>query len=298
MPFLTDDEIASQPECWERGAELVPEVAGMLPADGERVAFIGTGTAWQIAQSMAALRERAGRGFSDAWTPSEFPHARSYDRLVVLTRSGRTTAINRLLRQLDGTVPSLAFVGDMVHETSPTAELAGASIDLSFADEASVVQTRFATTALALVRAWLGEDLGRVVEDAREALQFRLTDEMVDSEQVTYLGHAWTLGLAGEAAWKFRQCAQSWAEAFPIGEYRHGPIAVAEPGRLVWSFTESPRGLAAQVRAAGAEYLEHDRDPMAELIIAQRLAVARAMKLGLNPDAPRNLHRTIILDEE
>lgn len=294
MPFLTDDEIISQPQCWRAAGELAPEVAGLLPADGERVAFVGTGTAWLMAQSIAALRERAGRGESDAFTAREMPRGRRYDRVVVLTRSGRTTDLNRLLSDVRGQVPTLAVVGDA---TTASAELADATIDLSFADEASVVQTRFATTALALVRSWLGHDMGSVIADAEDALQFRLTEAMADTEQVTYLGREWTVGLAEEAAWKFRQCSQSWAEAYPAAEYRHGPIAVAEPGRLVWMLGEAPRGLAERVSATGATFVDHHRDPMAELIIAQRLAVGRAMKLGMSPDQPRNLARAVVLDD-
>jgi fructoselysine-6-P-deglycase FrlB-like protein len=59
--------------------------------------------------------------------------------VVVLTRSGLTTDMNRLLRDLRGHLPTLAVVGDVRVETSPSAELADAVIDLSFADEASVV---------------------------------------------------------------------------------------------------------------------------------------------------------------
>ncbi|GAB3711571.1 SIS domain-containing protein [Mariniluteicoccus flavus] len=294
MPFLTDDEIISQPECWETAGALAADVAGLMPADGEKVAFVGTGTAWLMAQSIAALRERAGRGESDAFTASEMPRERRYDRLVVLTRSGATTDLNRLLDDLRGVMPTLAFVGDT---TTASAELADEVVDLSFADEASVVQTRFATTALALVRSWLGHPLDRIIADAHDALQFRLTEEMADTEQVTYLGRDWTVGLAQEAAWKFRQCSQSWAEAYPVMEYRHGPIAVAEPGRLVWMFGEAPRGLADQVAATGATWVDHHRDPMAELIIAQRLAVGRAMKLGMSPDQPRNLQRAVVLED-
>lgn len=294
MPFLTDDEILSQPECWQQAGELAPEVAGSMPRDGEKVAFVGTGTAWLMAQSIAALRERAGRGESDAFTASEMPRERRYDRLVVLTRSGATTDLNRVLRDLRGVTPTLAFVGDTATES---ASLADEVIDLSFADEASVVQTRFATTALALVRAWLGQPLDRLLDDAQQALELRLTEELADTEQVTYLGHRWTVGLALEAAWKFRQCTHSWAEAYPAREYRHGPIAVAEPGRLVWMFGDAPRGLADDVAATGATFVDRDLDPMADLIVAQRLAVARAMKQGLSPDRPRNLNRAVVLDD-
>lgn len=298
MSFLTGDEINSQPECWQRAAELLPGVREVLPTDGERVAFVGTGTAWFMAQAMAALREGAGMGESDAFVASEMPRSRRYDRVVVLTRSGLTTDVNRLLRDFHGHVPTLAVVGDVRQETSPSAELADAVIDLSFADEASVVQTRFATTALALVRAWVGHDLTKVVAEAEEALQVRLTEEQVDLEQITYLGRAWTIGLAHEAALKFRQCTQSWAESYPAMEYRHGPIAVAEPGRVVWMFGPTPYGLADRIRQTGATLVESRRDPMAELIVAQRLAVGRAMKQGLSPDLPRNLTRTVVHDDD
>lgn len=298
MSFLTGDEINSQPVCWQQAADLLPGVRGLLPADGDRVAFVGTGTAWFMAQAMAAVREGAGMGESDAFVASEMPRTRRYDRVVVLTRSGLTTDINRLLRELGGRVPTLAVVGDVSVETSPSAELADAVVDLSFADEASVVQTRFATTALALVRAWAGQDLTRMIAEAEEALVAPLSEDHVGVDQITFLGRNWAVGLAHEAALKFRQCSQSWSESYPAMEYRHGPIAIAEPGRMVWMFGPTPYGLAERIRSTGVEFVESRRDPMAELIVAQRLAVARAMKQGLSPDLPRNLTRAVVHDDD
>ena len=37
-------------------------------------------------------------------------------------------------------------------------------------------------------------------------------------------------------------------------------------------------------------------DPMAELMRAQRVALARARAKGLDPDQPRNLTRSVILE--
>jgi hypothetical protein len=34
---------------------------------------------------------------------------------------------------------------------------------------------------------------------------------------------------------------------------------------------------------------------MADLVLAQRVAVARAIRLGVNPDQPRHLTRSIVL---
>jgi fructoselysine-6-P-deglycase FrlB-like protein len=79
-------------------------------------------------------------------------------------------------------------------------------------------------------------------------------------------------------------------------DYRHGPISIAQPGRLVWAFGEVPEGLPAQVSETGAEFIWSDVDPMADLIRAQRLAVARAEDRGMDPDQPRNLTRSVILE--
>ena len=81
-------------------------------------------------------------------------------------------------------------------------------------------------------------------------------------------------------------------------EYRHGPISIATPGRVVWHLGEPPAGLAADVAATGARFQAGNLDPMAELVRAQRVALARAQANGLDPDAPRNLTRSVVLDPE
>lgn len=288
MSFYVDDEIASQPECWEQAVAMLDQVADLMPRAGERVAYVGCGTAWNIASAIAWLREDSGQGQSDGFVASEFPFRREFDRVVVLSRSGDTLDVVALLEQLGGRFPTLAFVGV---EDSTIGELCDAQVCLPFADEAGYAQTRFATSVLALHRAWLGEDMGPVIEQAREALQERLTEEHVEAEQVTFLGTGWTFWLAREAALKFRESSASWAEAYPMLEYRRGPITVAQPGRMVWVFGEAPPGLGEQVLDTGATLVESTRDPQAELVVTQRLALGRAMKLGLNPDRPRYLRK-------
>lgn len=179
-------------------------------------------------------------------------------------------------------------------DDSPCAAAADATIGLGFADEQSVVQTRFATTALALLRAHLGEDLEPLALDAEKALAVDVT-ALLDLEQVTFLGRGWTVGLAHEAALKTREAAQFWAESYPAMDYRHGPISIAQPGRAVWTLGEVPQGLDADIAATGAQHVHHDLDPLAALVVAQRFAVALAEHRGLDPDQPRSLTRAVIL---
>ncbi|HEY1178234.1 MAG TPA: sugar isomerase, partial [Phytomonospora sp.] len=117
----------------------------------------------------------------------------------------------------------------------------------------------------------------------------------VEAEQFSFLGSGWTVGLAQEAALKMREASRSWTEAYPAMEYRHGPISISTTTTATWMFGEAPEGLAAQVRATGGLWIEGRLDPLAELVRAQRLAVAVAAARGLDPDRPRHLTRSVIL---
>jgi CRISPR-associated protein Cas5a/b/c len=286
MTYLRD-EIASQPSVWARALEMS---ASGLPEPGERVAVVGCGTSYYMAQAYAALREKAALGETDAFPASEFPFGRHYDRVVALTRSGTTTEVLDVLSQL--ATPSVALTAD---PATPVSEAADTVIALDFADERSVVQTRFATTALLVLRASLGENLEALPAAAENALAARLAPELTAAEQVTFLGTGWTIGLANEAALKLREAAQAWTESYLAMEYRHGPISIAAPGRAVWVFGTTPHGLVQEVRATGAHLELFDGDPLVSLVRAHLLAEAVAESRGLNPDEPRNLTRSVIL---
>lgn len=286
-------EIASQPACWRRAAVAAERHVADLPRPGERVAVAGCGTSYFVAMAYAALREKAGQGVTDAFPASEFRVGRVYDRVAVVTRSGTTTEVLDLLAELRGRVPTVALTacGD-----TPVGNTADVIVELDFADEKSVVQTRFPTTVLALLRAALGHDLESMAAHGERALHLPLQD-LVEAEQITFLGRGWTVGVAHEAALKLRETAGAWTEAYPAMEYRHGPIGIAQRGRLVWMFGDPPAGLGNEVGRTGATFVQRgDLDPIAHLLVAQRLAVAMAEKRGLDPERPRNLTRSVIID--
>jgi fructoselysine-6-P-deglycase FrlB-like protein len=288
----TEQEVASQPACWREAGLLADGVDGLLPAPGERVAVAGCGTSWFMAQSYAAAREASGHGETDAFAASEMPVGRRYDRVLVLSRSGTTTEIVQLLSRLGGTVPTVAITAVA---GSPVAQAAGAVIELSFADEESVVQTRFATTELALLRAHLGYDPRPAADAAERVLAAPLPPGLLAARQFTFLGTGWTYGLANEAALKLREAAGMWTEAYPAMEYRHGPVSVTSSESVVWLFGTPPDGLAEEIAAAGGTVWLGEEDPLAELVWVQLLAVGLARARGLDPDRPRNLTRSVIL---
>jgi CRISPR-associated protein Cas5a/b/c len=293
MSFVTT-EIASQPDMWTRAAAMATDasVRAALPVDGERVAIVGCGTSYNVAQACAALRERSGHGETDAFAASEFPYGRKYDRVVAVCRSGTTTEMVELVGAVAANTRTtvLSISADL-----PVPRRAHDIIALGFADERSVVQTRFATTVVALWRAYLGEDLAQAAADA--AAELARPAPSAFAEQYTFLGTGWTIGLAHEAALKLREAAQLWTESYAAMEYRHGPISIADQRSSVWVFGPAPDGLAAQIIATGATLETAPVDPLALLVRAQRIAVAIAEAKGLDPDTPRALTRAVILDD-
>jgi CRISPR-associated protein Cas5a/b/c len=244
-----------------------------------------------MAQAYASLRGSLGQGETDAFTASEAPLERPYGSVVVISRSGTTTEVVRFLERVKGPrrVALVSFDG------TPVAEAADDVVPLSFADERSIVQTRFATTALAVLRAGLGEDLAGVIADAEAALQDPLPIAAGAFEHFVFLAEGWGIGLANEAALKFREAAQAWTESYPAMEYRHGPISVAGPRSAVWALGEVDQGVLDASAETGATVIGGKLDPMAELVMIQRAAVALAEHRGLDPDRPRHLTRSVVL---
>jgi len=288
---ITGEEIESQPAVWARALLEQDRSAFGLP--GERVLFLGCGTSAFVAESLALLRERAGLGETDAAYASEWMPGRHYDRVVAITRSGSTSEVLTALASVDPGTRRTAITGvrdEAVHA------LVDSSLVLDFADEKSVVQTRFPTALLILARDAYGYDVHGLPDAAAAAIAAPFPYDVAEFDHFVYLGSGWTYGLAQEAALKVREAAQAWSESYPLLDYRHGPIAVAHPGSLVWIFGEVQPDLIADIAATGATVHADDLDPLVQLVQAQRLAVVLAESRGLNPDTPRHLSRSVILN--
>jgi fructoselysine-6-P-deglycase FrlB-like protein len=288
----TVSEVTSQPEVWRTALARTDQARQELAAPGERMLLLGCGTSWFVAQSIAELREGAGLGETDAVCASEYAPRRRYDRVVAVTRSGTSTEVLEALRQVPAgarRIAVTAVAGEPVDDLTDTRLL------LDFADERSVVQTRFPTTTLALARSAFGADLRAGIDDAAQALTEPLPADPAAVDHLVFLGTGWTVGLAHEAALKVREAAQAHSESYPAMDFRHGPVAVAGPRSLIWSFGDVPAELDDVARSAGATAYRSTRDPLAQLVLAQRFALALAAHRGLDPDRPRLLTRSVVL---
>src|ERR1700724_1072755 len=187
MSFLTD-EIASQPECWSKAIEMACSAESALPGPGERVAAIGCGSSLNVARCYAALREAAGQGQTDAFPASEVPATRRYDRLVYISRTGTTTEVLDALRRAPQNTPTTAITA------APDTALAREArhvVLLDFADERSVVSSRFITSSIVLLRAHLaaypGPDVLSLPAAAERQVARPLPPELAERGEVTFL---------------------------------------------------------------------------------------------------------------
>ena len=291
MSYLAD-EIASQPECWAKAIEMAASAGPALPARGERVAVIGCGSSLNVARCYAALREAAGHGETDAFPASEVPATRRYDWMVYISRTGTTTEVLDALRQAPERARTTAVTAD---PGSPLLREAGRVLLLDFADERSVVSSRFITSSIVLLRAHLGADVRALPEAAARELARPLPPGLTERTEFTFLGRGWAAAVADEAALKLREASRTWAESYPAMEYRHGPISVSDENTVVWALGDVPPGLLADARRTGALVFSSAADPLTGLIGAQRLAAVLAKRKGVDPDQPRALSRSVIL---
>ncbi|MGN6324379.1 glutamine--fructose-6-phosphate transaminase (isomerizing) [Pseudolysinimonas sp.] len=152
---------------------------------------------------------------------------------------------------------------------------------------------------------------------------------MADTQSVLFLGRHVGYPIALEGALKLKELAYIHAEGFAAGELKHGPIALIEPGQIVFVLVPSPRNEGSlhkkvvsniqEIRARGARVIavaeigdvavapfadEVIRIPFAAPMFEPILAVVPlhvfAMELatakGLDVDQPRNLAKSVTVE--
>lgn len=245
---------------------------------------------------------------------------------VAISQSGRSPDIIEMQRHARrGGALALALVNDVA---SPLAQEAEVLLPLCAGMERSVAATKSMVAGLvagaSLVAAWR-ED--RQLADALTALPdvlrgqgapppAAMLDSIANARSAFVLGRGATLAIAVEAALKLKETCAIHAEAYSAAEVLHGPAELVAPGFPVIAFLPSDaarEGMLPTLTAladAGAAVIaieaggadEEDRLATAKVELAllepivmvhrfYRLAEALALRLGRDPDRPRNLRK-------
>ena len=211
-------------------------------------------------------------------------------------------------------------------EDSPLAEMADRLIPLYAGVESSVAATKSYIASLSaivhLVASWTEDrELRSALASAPDQLQEARTLDWSEalgplkrSQNLFVVGRGFGLGIAQEAALKFKETCGLHAEAFSAAEVKHGPMALVGAGFPVLMFAQSDetragieslarefvgRGadvLLAGARVEGATQLPTiDAHPVIEPLLTiqsfYRMASELSIARGFNPDAPPHLNK-------
>lgn len=211
-------------------------------------------------------------------------------------------------------------------EDSPLAALADVVVPLCAGPETSVAATKSFIASMAaivhLVAAWTGDDsLLDALKAAPDALE-RAWDAdwsagaaaLREVGNLYVIGRGLGLGVAQEAALKFKETCSLHAEAFSSAEVRHGPMALVGEGFpvLVMSQDDETRAgvdqLAAEFAERGARLIMAgaslpgalnlpavdaplEIEPLVLIQSFYRMAAELSVLRGLDPDRPPHLNK-------
>lgn len=245
---------------------------------------------------------------------------------VAISQSGRSPDIVEMQRAArSGGALALALVNDVA---SPLAQEAEILLPLCAGPEHSIAATKSMVAGLvagaSLVAAWREDrQLADALAGLPDVLRAQATpppspilERLANARSAFVLGRGATLAIAVEAALKLKETCAIHAEAYSAAEVLHGPAELVSSGFPVIAFVPSDparEGMLPTLAAladAGASVIaietggaeESDRlatatvgAPLLEPIVMihrfYRLAEALALRLGRDPDRPRNLRK-------
>jgi glucosamine--fructose-6-phosphate aminotransferase (isomerizing) len=157
----------------------------------------------------------------------------------------------------------------------------------------------------------------------------QLAGWMADTRSVLFLGRNVGYPIALEGALKLKELAYIHAEGFAAGELKHGPIALIEPGQIVFVIVPSPRDPNSlhpkvvsniqEIRARGARVIAIAEkgdasvlpfadevipiplaasmfEPLLAVVPLHIFALELATAKGLDVDQPRNLAKSVTVE--
>lgn len=338
------------------GTVTLPDLDSLLDQGGEitRIIFIACGTAAYAAMLGAYAIEK----WSGIATTVELSHEFRYRDPAV----GPTTLVVSVSQSGEtmDTLMAVRYAAEKGAKTLSICNTQGATIPRESdavlythaGPEVAVASTKaFLSQVIAayLLGLYLGQQNGHIsaADSALLAKDFdalpgqlqemvetggrikELAGWMADTRSVLYLGRHVGYPVALEGALKLKELAYIHAEGFAAGELKHGPIALIEPGQIVFVIVPSPRDPSSlhakvvsniqEIRARGARViaiaekgdaavLPHADEvialPLASVFMEPLLAVVPlhifgmelAAAKGLDIDQPRNLAKSVTVE--
>ncbi len=273
---------------------VASEAADLLPEEG--VLTVAVSQSGETADVLAALRPVSGP-------------------VLAITNNGRST----LARRADAVLTCDAGheVGVAATKTFSAQVVLGSALALSLAASQAGGRSGHRALHSALRREFAG------IPDRLEQAHFlaapvaaAVAAELTEHSGFLFLSRGEGLPYAAEGALKLKELTYRWAEAYPAGELKHGPIAlitqdtpviVVDAGdhhRLAANVSEVLARGARVLRVGGEDALfpvlrsgeVSPWGPLEAVVPLQHLARCLALALGQDADKPRNLAKSVTVE--
>jgi glucosamine--fructose-6-phosphate aminotransferase (isomerizing) len=286
------------------------------------VVFVGCGTSYYLAQTLAAAFNLAGRQALAVAGAEWISHRRAYigDRtdvcMVALSRSGEST--ETVLAVRESTKAGMATMAITCAADSAIVKAADRSVFLETHADEGVVMTSSASlmllAGLKMAGASLDESVVSAAEASLRAMEAQGARIVGGRTHFVYLGAGALYGIAAEGALKLQEMSLSYSQTFHPLEYRHGPISLVDDRTLVVMLyspdtREHEEGVARDVQEKGAAVIGFGGAgdlslPIEETGIARTLVMLPALQLlgeqvatrkHLDTTKPRHLTKVVTL---
>ncbi len=308
--------------------------------------FVGCGTAYNACSYAALLFNRFGIA-SRAWIASEFCYSHPVfgpnDAFFFISQSGETADTIEVLEEIQ--IKGNICLGIVNVPDSKIARLTDAGVYIRAGKEKGVASTKAFTAQLVtivLLAIYLArqrkmtidtgmgiiEELILIPEKIEKVLKQknsikRLAEKYKEFKNYYFLGRYFNSVVAQEGSLKLKEISYVHAESYPLGEMKHGPLALVDPffcsvviipndsvhskGVVNVREIKGRNGVVIAVVAEGNSFeLADDIIEIPEIkpryeylypIIAtiplQLFSYYMALELNCNPDKPRNLAKTV-----
>jgi glucosamine--fructose-6-phosphate aminotransferase (isomerizing) len=313
----TEQTIFEQFPYWRRAAGALEPLAA-----AEVTAFVGCGTSYNLALSLAALSNGAGRNAIAVPGGEWANRAQSYwgnpkaAHVVALSRSGETTETVAAAKA--SRAAGMFVTGITVEAGSAIAANSDRVVAAATDPREGIVMTTSASLMLLLGAALVGRVIPEAAIGQAEALlreaDAKVTPRLGGRSHFVYLGGGAQYGVAVEGALKLMEMSQTFTQAFHPLEYRHGPISLVDERTvavLIYSADQrdAEAKLVGELQAKGALViglggpgdvsLPAAADPvlagLVYLPVLQVLGERVAQSRGLDTAVPRHLTKVVML---
>ena len=118
--------------------------------------------------------------------------------------------------------------------------------------------------------------------------------------KIFFIGKGLDYFLALESALKVKEVTYTHCEGYPANELKHGPLSLVDAQTLAIVYVSDTDNAISEITARGGQVIQlPNPDPnnplsfIAKIIPAQIFALRLAEQLGINPDRPRNLAKSV-----